>query len=240
MTDFLTSIVWGSVPREITQPYGPTHRGIDIGLLTGTRLFAARSGLVTVATYWGVAIAVDGTNQTDWYLHIDRADTRYGWRAEHGAQIALSGATPVPGGPAPTGPHLHFEVQTGHLDVWATSLNPIPVLTGNFSGGLGSLTGENMPPGMKIGLANMAFNAIYRRAPTQKEEFDFANTLADDGSNFNTLIDGLNANAHNPDIAQFQPDILRADVNRALAGAVADDDSAFVSKAALKTAIGGL
>lgn len=142
MSDFLTSIVWGGVSREITQPYGPTHRGIDIGLVMRTPLFAARGGLVTVASYWGVAVAVDGTNQTDWYLHTDSASTRRGWRAERGAQIALSGMTPVPGGPAPTGPHLHFEVQTGALDVFATSLNPVPVLNGLFSGGSGSLLGD--------------------------------------------------------------------------------------------------
>jgi len=110
-----------------------------------------------------------------------------------------------------------------------------------FGPGGGTIGGEQLTPGMKIGLANIAFNAVYRRPPTQKEEFDFANTLADDGSNFNTLVDGLNANSHNADTAPLQPDVLRADVNKALAiGSGPDDDSAFVTKAGLKTAIGGL
>jgi murein DD-endopeptidase MepM/ murein hydrolase activator NlpD len=136
----LISIVWGGVDYPITQPYGPTHRGIDIGCPMGTPLYAARAGVVTTAAYWGMAIKVDGTNQTDWYLHIAQPGATLHQAVQRGWQIALSGDTQVPGGPMPTGPHLHFEVQTGQLDVYATSLDPVPVLLGQtFGGGGGSL-----------------------------------------------------------------------------------------------------
>jgi Peptidase family M23 len=157
----LISIVWGGVDYPITQPYGPTHRGIDIGCPMGTALHAARAGVVTTAAYWGVAIKVDGTNQTDWYLHISDCQVQNGWRAAQGAGIALSGMTPVPGGPTPTGPHLHFEVQTGQLDVYATSLDPVPVLEGLY-GGFGD-TIADMAVADDILAAVNAINAVTLR-----------------------------------------------------------------------------
>jgi hypothetical protein len=55
------------------------------------------------------------------------------------------------------------------------------------------LTGGDMAlsQGLKIGLAHIAISAVYNREPTQQELFDFANTLNDDGSNYNDLVQGL-------------------------------------------------
>jgi hypothetical protein len=64
----------------------------------------------------------------------------FGTHVDRGDAIALSGAVQVPGGPLPTGPHLHFEVQTGALDVYATSLDPVPILlNGLYGSGSGTL-----------------------------------------------------------------------------------------------------
>jgi hypothetical protein len=129
MSDFLTSIVWGGVPREITQPYGANrHCGIDIGLIVGEKLFAARDGMVIACGYGFLGITVDGAAQEDWYCHIDSAVVAIGQHVARGQHVAYSGAKQVPGGPAITGPHLHFEVQVGALNVWLTSLDPVPVL----------------------------------------------------------------------------------------------------------------
>jgi hypothetical protein len=140
----LISVVWGGVDYPITQPYGPNHRGIDIGCPTGTQLYAARAGTVTTAAYWGVAIKVDGTNQTDWYLHIKTHSVNGGQHVKRGQAVATVDTTPVPGGPLPTGPHLHFEVQTGQLDVYATSLDPVTVLDGTYGASGGIIGGDFM------------------------------------------------------------------------------------------------
>lgn len=66
--------------------------------------------------------------------------------------------------------------------------------------------------GMKIGLAHVAIAAIYNREPTQTEEFDFAGTLNDDGSNYNDLVQGLAAELGNADLAPIQPAALEAQV----------------------------
>ncbi len=140
----MISIVWGGLDFPETQPYGPNHRGIDIGMPVGTPLFAARTGTVWTVGVGYLAISVDGTNQRDWYLHIDSTPLGVGNRRGQGQPVAFSGAKQVPGGPPITGPHLHFEVQTGQLDVYATSLDPAPVLAGLYGSAPGTLTGEDM------------------------------------------------------------------------------------------------
>jgi hypothetical protein len=63
------------------------------------------------------------------------------------------------------------------------------------------LTGGDMAlsQGLKVGLAHTAISAVYNREPTQQELFDFANTLNDDGSNYNDLVQGL---ANQPALVQ--------------------------------------
>jgi murein DD-endopeptidase MepM/ murein hydrolase activator NlpD len=143
MADFLASPVWDSASREITQPWGPTtltiepwwpeknchwHCGIDIGLVTGTPLKAARAGQVKIVSYGLLVIAVSA-HEADCYVHIDRAVVSPGQWVKQYQLVAYSGAK-IPAGGSLTGPHLHFEVQTGTLNIPATSLNPISVLVG--------------------------------------------------------------------------------------------------------------
>lgn len=68
--------------------------------------------------------------------------------------------------------------------------------------------------GFKLGLAKTAIKAAYGRFPTQQEEFDFASSLADDGSNYNTLCDQLQTDASNPDSLRLQNTTLADEVDQ--------------------------
>ena len=138
----MNSSVWTG-DRRVTQAYGCTeltvepfwpgcaskhfHCGIDVAMPVRTPLFAARSGTVATVSYGLLGIRV-GT-QTDWYVHIDSAAVSRGDIVVEGDLVAHSGAK-VPSGGSLTGPHLHFEVQSGRLNSPPSSINPVPVLTG--------------------------------------------------------------------------------------------------------------
>ena len=70
-----------------------------------------------------------------------------------------------------------------------------------------------LSPGLKLGLAKTAIKAAYGRWPSEQEEFDFANTLNDDGSNYNALCDQLQVNAGNPDGLRLQNTTLADEVD---------------------------
>jgi len=85
------------------------HRGIDIGLPTGTPIRAAHDGLVTVSQYMGsfgnvVFIVGDDGIETR-YAHADTLLVNVGDTVAMGDIIATVGSTG-----ASTGPHLHFEI----------------------------------------------------------------------------------------------------------------------------------
>src|SRR6266705_6592047 len=161
----MKSIVWGDVDKRVTQPFGCSdliingrhvepwwnvadcwwHCGDDIGdMPIGTPLYAARAGRIANVGWGQLGLAASGTNQTDWYIHIDRAATAVGHNVARGELIAYSG-NKVPSGGATIGPHLHFEVQTA-APPWynrpATSVDPVPILVPTFT--LGSGQGDAM------------------------------------------------------------------------------------------------
>ena len=164
----LRSIVWDG-DKRVTQPYGPTsltvepiydlplgpvhwHCGIDIGdMPVGTPLRAARAGVVSRIGYGLLGIRV--STQTDFYVHIDRATVQLGQAVVAGQLVAYSG-NKVPQGGYITGPHLHFEVQVGALNVPATSKDPVPVLTAAFSGSSGSLEANDLTDDQALQLKN--------------------------------------------------------------------------------------
>ena len=85
------------------------HRGIDIGLPTGTPILAAHDGIVTFAGSMGgygnvIFIAGDNGIETR-YAHCDTILVTVGQMASMGDVIATVGST----GDS-TGPHLHFEI----------------------------------------------------------------------------------------------------------------------------------
>lgn len=104
-------------PR-VTQNYGETsaryasgvHTGIDYGVPVGTKVLAARAGVVASSTgpggAYGLTVVLHHTGgyQTR-YAHLARIAVTPGQRVTTGQVVGWSGST----GNA-TGPHLHFEV----------------------------------------------------------------------------------------------------------------------------------
>lgn len=138
----------------ITQPWGVTsllaepywqaaqahwHCGVDIGMPSGTPLFAIREGHVSAIGTGYLGILTD-SGETDWYLH-GYYTVKWGQFVYAGVQLGTSGAVAPPGGTV-LGAHLHFEIQdvAGHLNVPESSLDPIPILEGRF--GLKSITAQ--------------------------------------------------------------------------------------------------
>ena len=103
----------------VTSPFGlresPTagastnHQGIDLGLTTGTPIYASRAGVVTYAGYsgaggnWVKINHMDGYSSV--YLHLDSISVSNGQTVHQGQQIGCGGSTGVS-----TGPHLHFGI----------------------------------------------------------------------------------------------------------------------------------
>lgn len=109
----------------ITSWFGPSHPlGIDIGMPTGTPVWAAAAGQVTFVgghpccSYgYHVIIRHDQTFTTR-YGHFSRFAVKLGQQVEQGDLIGYSGSTG-----ASTGPHLHFEIRRN-----GTPQNPINFL----------------------------------------------------------------------------------------------------------------
>ena len=123
------------VPGRVTVPYwergsawaGGHHRGIDFAAPVGTPVVAPWSGMVTSAQ-WGPAygrhLVIDFDRLPDgspglWGVlaHLSEKSVKPGDRVKAGQVVGRSGATGNV-----TGPHLHFEVQTGPM--WRPRATP--------------------------------------------------------------------------------------------------------------------
>ena len=86
------------------------HRGIDIGVPTGTPVYAAASGTVIKSLYngsYGYYVAIDhGGGIVTLYAHNSQLLVSAGQTVTQGQTIAKAGSTGNS-----TGPHVHFEVQ---------------------------------------------------------------------------------------------------------------------------------
>jgi len=86
------------------------HTGIDIGAPTGSPVFAARAGRVTVAGYesgYGRLVVIDhGDGVTTWYSHLSVIAVRVGQLVQYGEPVGQIGSTGFS-----TGPHLLFEIR---------------------------------------------------------------------------------------------------------------------------------
>jgi len=85
------------------------HRGIDIGVPTGTEILAGFDGIVTFASYnggYGNVVIIQGNNGLEArYAHMDTIDVTVGQDVDMGDVIGTVGSTG-----SSTGPHLHMEV----------------------------------------------------------------------------------------------------------------------------------
>ena len=107
---------------RITSPFGKReqpvagastyHRGIDIGVPTGTSVLAAADGYVMSQgynKYRGYYVMVKhADNLYTFYQHLSSINVPNGRYVKKGQKIANSGSSGIG-----TGPHLHFEVRTG-------------------------------------------------------------------------------------------------------------------------------
>ncbi|WP_165788116.1 peptidoglycan DD-metalloendopeptidase family protein [Arthrobacter glacialis] len=133
----------------LTQGFTAFHDGIDIGVGTGTPVFAAGAGRITHAGPGATAPGVSGGNEVhllsdgveQWYAHLSQIGVKLGQMVAAGQQIALSGNTGIS-----SGPHLHFGAYNGR---WPNAINPLGYLSGaetpkgggGFLDPLGALTG---------------------------------------------------------------------------------------------------
>ena len=108
------------VAAPLTSPYGlrldglwpEIHRGVDLGVDTGTPVHAMADGQVefagTMRGYGNTVILRHGASTRTLYAHLSELRVRTGDPVSHAQVIALSGAT----GDV-SGPHLHFEIRQG-------------------------------------------------------------------------------------------------------------------------------
>ncbi len=116
-----SGFMWpSSTSTRITSRFGyrssPTagassyHKGIDIGVASGTNVLASASGTVTVATYqWAAGNYImisHGDGISTVYMHNSKLLVSVGDYVNKGDVIALAGSTGVS-----TGPHIHFGVR---------------------------------------------------------------------------------------------------------------------------------
>lgn len=103
-------MVWPTVGHRITQYYSWRHSGLDVANKTGTAIYAADAGTVTVAGWNGggygnqIVISHGGGRQTR-YAHLSAFSVNSGQKVTKGQYIGAMGSTG-----RSTGPHLHFEV----------------------------------------------------------------------------------------------------------------------------------
>ena len=96
-----------------------SHNGTDFRAPSGTRIFAASNGVVTLRRYeargYGRYIKIDhGLGRTTLYAHMSKVapGIRVGARVKKGDVIGYVGATGLV-----TGPHLHYELMFNDVQV---------------------------------------------------------------------------------------------------------------------------
>lgn len=111
---------WPTTSTYITSKFGyrlhpvlgvwKGHTGIDIGVSSGSPVYAASGGKVILAQWYGgygYAVIIDhGSGLSTLYGHNSRLLVDAGDRVSRGEIVARSGSTGIS-----TGPHLHFEVR---------------------------------------------------------------------------------------------------------------------------------
>lgn len=101
-------------PRPRPDGSAGFHHGIDLAANKGTRVYAARSGIVLYAGYdngYGKTIVIKhGTHFKTRYAHLDRISVHTGDTVIRGATIGAVGSTGHVRKKGGDGSHLHFEV----------------------------------------------------------------------------------------------------------------------------------
>ena len=102
--------VQGTLTSRFGTRWGRMHEGIDIGVPTGTPVVAAKSGVVSIARYYGgygYLIDIDhGGGVHTRYGHNSRLIAKEGQAVSRGQEISKAGSSG-----RSTGPHVHFEIR---------------------------------------------------------------------------------------------------------------------------------
>ncbi|WP_426449840.1 peptidoglycan DD-metalloendopeptidase family protein [Paenibacillus sp. S-38] len=131
-----TPSLWPTVSKIVTSPYGyrkdpftkklSFHRGIDIAGKMNDPVYAAAGGTVREVGYDKLhghnVILEHADGLRTWYMHLSSASVRKGQTVDKGQQIGKLGTTG-----RSTGPHLHYEIQTG-----GKSTDPAPYLPASY------------------------------------------------------------------------------------------------------------
>ena len=112
------------------------HNGIDLGVKSGTPVYAADEGTVKFEGWgknnsWmgvpaGICVLINHGGSYAGYAHLSRSVVNKGQRVKKGTLIGYSGATG-----AATGPHLHFEMlplKPNFKNGYAGRINPMPYI----------------------------------------------------------------------------------------------------------------
>lgn len=139
----------------IVSGYGPRggkqHRGIDIGVPTGTEVKSiadgevVRSDMINKTGYGNFIIIkhdIGGQTLYSCYAHLSKRDVSDGQKVNKGEKIGLSGGDQgiELGAGNSTGAHLHFEIRKSETGDW---IDPTNYLTGSVSGLSASNTNDS-------------------------------------------------------------------------------------------------
>lgn len=124
-TDEATALVYGGdncapqgnpVAGILTQRFHRFHRGIDIGVPTGTPVLATHSGTVLYADWseigYGYLVVVGNGRFITYYAHNSAFNVQAGATIAKDSVIAFSGSTGNS-----TGPHVHYETRIDDVPV---------------------------------------------------------------------------------------------------------------------------
>lgn len=105
------TFVWPVDARRITQEFWYGHQALDVGLVTGSPVYASDTGTVTYAAWsphcYGNLIVINhGNGFETFYAHLDGFNVSPGQTVYQGSLIGWSGNTGCS-----SGPHIHFEIR---------------------------------------------------------------------------------------------------------------------------------
>lgn len=105
------TFIWPTGIRRITQNPWYGHMAIDVGMVTGSPLYASDTGTVTYASwspycYGNLVVINHGNGFETFYAHMDGFNVKPGQTVYQGNMIGWSGNTGCS-----SGPHLHFEIR---------------------------------------------------------------------------------------------------------------------------------
>lgn len=178
-------LYWPTDGTTITSEFGlrasPTagassnHKGIDIGIPTGTNIYATESGSVIMADWsdsGGYMVTIDhGNGYVTKYMHNSELLVSAGDTVQKGQVIAKAGSTGIS-----TGSHLHFQVEYNG--------QPVDPLSFKYNNGMGNGTGGF--GNSSSGTNDAATTAYYAKVATWNQVTDTVESNDPDVESYST------------------------------------------------------